>query len=204
MSKEDKNSYHHGDLRQALLDRAAEVIDEVGVEALSLRGLARDLGVSHGAPNRHFKNKAELLTRLATYAYEEINHATLSAAESAGEDTWVALNAMGRGYLKWALMHPALFRVVMNPNVSRYINESFKDSMTAFRDAVAAAVKAATDDGRLTDYDEKLVTLYTNSVPFGVAGLLLNPMFAAEFEEYDIDELVNGVIELVVPVRGRR
>ena len=51
MSDADQRSYHHGDLRQALLDRAAEVIQSRGIEALTLRGLARDLKVSHGAPN---------------------------------------------------------------------------------------------------------------------------------------------------------
>ena len=57
----ETRSYHHGNLAASILERAAEIIDEEGIEALTLRGIARDLGVSHGAPNRHFKNKACLL-----------------------------------------------------------------------------------------------------------------------------------------------
>ena len=91
-------TYHHGDLRQALLDRAAEVIEAQGIEAVTIRGLARDLGVSHAAPNRHFKSRADLLTALAAEGYAALRSATLSAAEDVGDDPWIRLNAMGRGF----------------------------------------------------------------------------------------------------------
>ena len=110
--------YHHGALREALLTRAAEVIDHSGIEALTLRGLARDLGVSHGAPNRHFRNKDELLAELAATAYEQMREATLGAAEAANsDDPWVRLNAMGRGYLKWALTNRALFAAAFHADL---------------------------------------------------------------------------------------
>ena len=57
--------YHHGDLRAALIARATEVIATGGVDALSLRELARDIGVSHGAPGRHFPDKQALLDAVA-------------------------------------------------------------------------------------------------------------------------------------------
>ncbi|MGB0693864.1 MAG: TetR/AcrR family transcriptional regulator, partial [Pseudomonadales bacterium] len=54
MSSTTAKPYHHGNLRAEIVQRAVEVIDSEGIEALTLRGVARDLGVSHGAPNRHF------------------------------------------------------------------------------------------------------------------------------------------------------
>jgi len=63
-------TYHHGNLRQVLLEKAAESIRERGVGGLSLRDLARRAGVSHGAPARHFPDKAALLTALATDVLE--------------------------------------------------------------------------------------------------------------------------------------
>ena len=63
--KIQKKNYHHGNLAEAILLRAAEIIDERGIEALSLRSVARDLDVSHSAPNRHFKSKTDLLSALA-------------------------------------------------------------------------------------------------------------------------------------------
>src|SRR4051812_37043615 len=72
-------AYHHGDLRQALLDEAIEVIASSGVAALSLRDLARRAGVSHAAPTHHFGDKAGLLTVLATEGYTQLGDALLSA-----------------------------------------------------------------------------------------------------------------------------
>ena len=62
-----------------MLARAAEVVAEQGLEALTLRGLARDLGVSHGAPNRHFRTREDLLAALAEEAATQACEATLSA-----------------------------------------------------------------------------------------------------------------------------
>ena len=113
--------YHHGDLKAAVLDRAAEIIATDGLEALSLRGIARDLGVSHGAPNRHFSNKAELLANLAANGWHKITTATLEAAEAgAAQHPSARLNAMGRGFLSWALQNPSLFQTITHPDVGRH------------------------------------------------------------------------------------
>ena len=59
------HTYHHGNLRQALLDTAGEILETHGAQAISLRGLARELDVSHAAPAHHFRNKTELMAELA-------------------------------------------------------------------------------------------------------------------------------------------
>ncbi len=196
--------YHHGALRDALLTRAAEVIEQSGIEALTLRGLARDLGVSHGAPNRHFRNKDELLAELAALAYEQMREATLGAAEATGDDDpWVRLNAMGRGYLKWALTNRALFAAAFHPDVSRFVTPTLSERMHEFQAAVRQACNNAQAAGRHRGVDPGVLALYTNAVPFGAASLLTHKVFAAEVEGRDIDELVADVIELVVPLRDR-
>ena len=109
----EAKQYHHGNLAQDILIRAAEVFADEGIEALSLRGVARDLGVSHGAPNRHFRNKAALLSALATEGWRQIQEATLGAADATGsDDPHVRLNAMGRGFLSWAIDNRALFKTI--------------------------------------------------------------------------------------------
>ena len=137
---EQKSNYHHGNLAQALLTRAAEVIDEHGIEALTLRGLARDLDVSHGAPNRHFKNKAALLSALATEGWLKIRDATLEAANQTGSNNaHIRLNAMGRGYLRWALNNRALYRTIYHPDVSRYASAELLDAIDQFGKTVQDA-----------------------------------------------------------------
>ncbi len=194
--------YHHGDLRDAVLERAAEIIGEEGIEALSLRAIARDLGVSHGAPNRHFKTKAELLSALATKAWSAAKDATLMAAEKqTGKNAYIRLNAMGRGFLKWALTHRALFTALMHPDVTRYAHDELLEAQNEFRETVRRVVVETQAEGRHPEVDSTILNLYTNSVPFGLASMLINVPAVEQPGEVDLDVLIADLIELVVPVK---
>ena len=103
-----KPTYHHGDLRRALLDAAASAIEESGVTALSLRDLARRAGVSHAAPAHHFGDKAGLLTAMATEGYELLADA-LEAADGFLET--------GVAYVRFAVGHRAHFEVMFTPEL---------------------------------------------------------------------------------------
>lgn len=198
----EARQYHHGDLRAAILERATEVIEQHGIEALSLRGIARDLGVSHGAPNRHFKTKADLLSTLARVGWEQITEATLRAADEVSPgDSHHRLNAMGQGFLKWALVNRSMFAAVTHPDVERHADDDLRRAIDEFQMAVRDAVVATQRDGRLPDMDPAVATMYTNSVPFGLAMSLTNPLFGADLSDRDIDDLVAELIELVVPTR---
>lgn len=196
------NRYHHGNLRDEILDRAAEVIGEQGIEALSLRGIARDLGVSHGAPNRHFKTKAELLTELGAEAWFQARTATLVAAEQCGsDDPNIRLNAMGRGYLKWALNNPSRLAVIRHPDIVRYATERLDNAMVDFRDTLFEAVQATQSAGRHPDVDTGLLTLFTNSVPFGLAQLMSDHRAGELKSSQNEDQMIAELIELVVPIK---
>ncbi|MFD6180721.1 TetR/AcrR family transcriptional regulator [Streptomyces goshikiensis] len=108
-------SYHHGNLRAALLERAEAVLTASGAEGLSLRGLARDLGVSHAAPSRHFRDRRALLDALAVSGFTTLNArlrsaATDGTAEADGTDGPVEarLAELGRAYVDFAVGHTAL------------------------------------------------------------------------------------------------
>ena len=196
------NSYHHGNLHNDILARGAEIIDEQGLDALSLRGIARDLGVSHAAPNRHFKNKAALLSALATDGWLKLKEATLSAANAAAsQDPRARLNAMGRGYLHWALDNRALFRSIMHPDVTRTADEALLAAIQEFANAVRAEVHACQQVGHLSDLPLDTAALFTNAVPTGAAILLAEPILrsSSTVDTTQIDTLVEQLIALVVP-----
>jgi AcrR family transcriptional regulator len=89
-------TYHHGDLRAALLDSVVGIIREQGLDAVTMRSVARQAGVSEASPYHHFENKADLLAGAAIVAYQELGTAiatALEAAESADQDPGVALAA---------------------------------------------------------------------------------------------------------------
>jgi len=101
--------YHHGDLRRALVEAARVVLERDGPQALSLRAVAREAGVSPAAPYHHFKDKCDLLTAVA----EEGFHG-LALALKAGHDADPehGLTAIGLAYVRFAKAHPDLYRVM--------------------------------------------------------------------------------------------
>lgn len=104
--------YHHGDLRRALLDAALHAIEEAGPAALSLRALARKIGVSHAAPAHHFADKAGLLTAVAAEGY-----ALLAGALRAAEGRTGSYLEMGVAYVHFAVTHRAHFAVMFSPEL---------------------------------------------------------------------------------------
>jgi AcrR family transcriptional regulator len=105
------DKYHHGDLRAAVLAAAAEVIARDGVDQLSLRSIAVELGVSHTAPRHHFGSREGVFTALACEGYELLADALEDAA--AGGD----FAAVGVAYVLFAVNHPGHFAVMFRPEL---------------------------------------------------------------------------------------
>lgn len=124
--------YHHGELRRALVETALTVIERDGVGALSLRDLARRLGVSHAAPGHHFKDRTALLVEIAREGYARFAAALQAAAEAAaGADD--AMARVGRAYVEFALAHPAMFRVMFGREISELKHTPSDLAETALR-----------------------------------------------------------------------
>ena len=105
-------SYHHGDLRQAVLTAAVGALTESGPAQLSLRDLARRAGVSHAAPAHHFGDKAGLLTAVAAQGYHLLAD-TLTAAQQSSAD----FLEVGVAYVRFAVDHRAHFEVMFRPDL---------------------------------------------------------------------------------------
>lgn len=107
-----KASYHHGDLRAALLRAGEDLLTEAGVAGFSLREVARRVGVSHAAPAHHFGDAHGLLSALATEGFRRLLAAMRLRQEAAGGDPADRLLASGLGYVDCARANPALFRLM--------------------------------------------------------------------------------------------
>jgi len=112
-------TYHHGDLRRALVDAAAAIIGEVGAEAFTLREAARRIGVNHRAAYRHFADKATLLAAVAEQGFRElIEAARAEVAAARATDPEARLLAAARAYVQFAAHRPAHFRVMFGPRLN--------------------------------------------------------------------------------------
>lgn len=112
MTSVTSNTYHHGDLRQNLIDAAITLINEKGISDLSLRQLARQVGVSHNAPYRHFETKEALLIAVAEQGFESLRCALQTTKETLPNQPTQQLQAIGIAYVNFALTHPAHYRVM--------------------------------------------------------------------------------------------
>lgn len=107
-----KSTYHHGDLRQSLIDAAIALINEEGISDLSLRQVARRVGVSHNAPYRHFADKEALLAAVAEQGFQSLQSAMEAAKQAIPADASQALEAIGIAYVNFALAHPVHYRLM--------------------------------------------------------------------------------------------
>mgnify|MGYP000064087614 FL=1 len=109
-------NYHHGNLRLALLDAAIDQIKEHGVEKLSMRGIARIVGVSQTAPYRHFEDKNHLLAEVATQAFSELYDISIAAINPI-ESPIKNIHATGLVYLQYAIDNPEKYRVIFGSRI---------------------------------------------------------------------------------------
>lgn len=107
-------SYHHGDLQRALLLTAKKILQAEGWEQVTFRRLAREIGVSHNAPYRHFKNRKALFAALSHQAIEELRDQLHSAMGQHPDDVQEQIRAFGVSYLTFALENPQRYRLMFN------------------------------------------------------------------------------------------
>ena len=117
--KSKKENYHHGNLREALITNAVTILEDDGVEALTLRRVARDTGVSQAAPYSHFRDKKDLITAVCLEGTKWFGeYMSREAAGRAGRDY---LAGLAIGHIRFALDHPSLFRLMSTTDVSEAI-----------------------------------------------------------------------------------
>jgi AcrR family transcriptional regulator len=108
-----RSNYHHGNLRQAVIDATLALVEEGGFENVNLREVARRAGVSTGAPFRHFPNKTALLTAVAEEAMQFFRNEIVSEMKKLDNpDPLSSFRAIGIAYLNWAVRHPTHFQII--------------------------------------------------------------------------------------------
>ena len=106
-------SYHHGNLRTALLDQAEQMVATMGTENLSLRELARLAGVSHAAPRAHFDSKDDLLDAVAQRGFDQL-HAELTTARANGADFDEQVQSVAGAYVRFAIKNSTLLELMFS------------------------------------------------------------------------------------------
>lgn len=124
----NEKTYHHGDLRMALVSAGRGILARDGLAALSLRACAREAGVSHAAPQHHFRNSAELLSAIAASGFDNFVEALETGSKEA-PDARETLIAMGKAYVRFAERDPALYRVMFGVEAPNVKTEGLMEAM---------------------------------------------------------------------------
>jgi AcrR family transcriptional regulator len=104
--------YHHGDLRRVLLTAALELLDAGGIDAVTVRAVARAANVAHSAPANHFKDRTALLTQLATATFAELIREVDAACSASGPSKRSQIATFADVFLRFALRHPHRYRLL--------------------------------------------------------------------------------------------
>ncbi|MEU0031095.1 TetR/AcrR family transcriptional regulator [Streptomyces sp. NPDC006335] len=182
--------YHHGDLRSALLASAERTLREKGAGALSLRELARDIGVSHAAPGRHFKDKQALLNALALAGYERLTRA-LTAVDDPTLPLEQRLVALARAYLGFATENAELLELMF----ARKHDPDASEEMAAAVDRTVGALERIIADaqrrGEIIEGDPAHLTLVVGATLQGAATFAANDRLDAQTTFDDVPQLVH-------------
>ncbi|MEU8440903.1 TetR/AcrR family transcriptional regulator [Streptomyces microflavus] len=192
-SSEHERTYHHGDLRRAILSAALDAIAAEGPAALSLRDLARRAGVSHAAPAHHFKDRTGLLTAVAAEGYALFADALAGAPD---------LRERGVAYVRFAATHPAHFQVMFQPDLYRADDPDLLSAQARATDALRAGVADLPPGGR--GEDDRLAGVAAWSLAHGFATLLLSGNLADALEGRDPEEAFRSLTGLIFAPENRR
>ena len=168
-------TYYGGDLRRDLIDTALELIAREGPSAVSLRSLARRLGVSHAAPANHFPDKATLFTAIAIEGFQLLAAAIEDAVRQLGPDTTASqrMAAAGQAYTSFAVNHRAHFDVMWKRDLVHQDDPELAEAGDATFALLLDGVRAAQAEGWATGSDPHTVAYLAWSVVHGLAALWL-------------------------------
>jgi len=181
--------YHHGNLRTALLAEAERTVRERGVHDVSLRQLAREVGVSHGAPRRHFPDRQALLDALAEAGFERLGDELRGAVDGAGEDFTERLAAIAAAYIRFATRDAALLELMFagkHREQSGALNEAAERAFSVMLELI----EQGQAEGALEDGEPKRVGLVLFATIQGIAALVSGGMVDIE----QVGELVADAI----------
>jgi AcrR family transcriptional regulator len=178
----EKRGYHHGDLRSALIDTGLRLIENSDAEHLSLREVAREVGVSATAVYRHFPDKQALLYAMCERGARQLGTAQRDAM--IGKPAKAAFEAAGRAYILFALANPALYRLMMatKGSVDHYdaSGNAMGDAMQLLKDCVASVLPP-----KASAMEHKIAALHAWSLVHGISMLMLDGLVAPDNAEID-------------------
>ena len=175
-----RTSYHHGNLREVLIDAAVQLVEEGGPDNVSVREAAKRAGVSPGAPFRHFSNKTALMTAVAEQAMSRFRSEITNAVENVATDNPIErFAAVGVAYLRWAIRNPTHFQVISTRSLIDWdSSESLRRDNEAVRSLLEGAMAEAQRRSMLRSDNIADTQIAARALVYGLARMCMDGHFA--------------------------
>ncbi len=203
-----KQTYHHGDLRNALVQAAAQAIAEAGADGFSLRGVARSVGVSPNATYRHFKDKSALLSAVGQLGLErlaeQMRESQAKRTRRRSDPALEQFRATGRAYVDFAVEHPELFRLTFGKREGASIDEQpLSDPVLSPYAVLGKALDGLVEAQIIPAHNREGAELKAWSVVHGFTTLLLERGLTFPSERARVDA-VESLLDFVVAGLGNK
>lgn len=198
-----RSSYHHGDLRRALIKAALRLIAEEGASSFTLREVARRAGVSHTAPYRHFTDKLALLAAVAEEGFRTLRARMVALGAKALDDPLTYFQTLGVEYVRFAVEHPSYFRVMFGPDIADRVvypalHEAAQGTFALLTKAIAAGQQARV----VRSGDPHTLALIAWAQVHGLATLLVDRRVAVTGSEHMVELAAQSARLLYEGLRG--
>ena len=194
---EEARPYHHGSLRETLVDLAQLQLAAEGADSISLRALAREAGVSEGAPYRHFKTKTCLFAAMAYRGFTDLRASLLETTAEHPADVEKRFVALGVTYIRWATKNPAMYQLFFDSSIvdiREYpeVQDAGEASYAVMLDCIADGI----EQGVFVDRPLHELGTYAWALVHGVSSLIgSKAKMATEPDERKVSQSMTHLVE---------
>jgi len=190
----DRRPYHHGNLREALLQAAEAALEARGASMLSLRELSRVVGVSHTSPRRHFADKQALLDALAQTGFQRLDATLARVAKGRGRNFSAQLTQAALAYVGFALKHPALWALMFEAKHRVGAPRDLLEVSDAAFSRIPAILKAGQAAGEIVEGDPARLSLTVSAALQGLVSISTD----GEFKGVPLETLVPVTVKQIL------
>ena len=185
MNNKNKQNYHHGDLRNALINATVEMINQYGVESITMRKLSEWVGVSRTAAYRHFSDKTDLLTATAIEGFKQFTLALQVGRLDTSIDEINQFRMMGQAYIRFAMENPAYYRLMFGDTVIQE-SEALRKASDASFNELLIMIERLQGIGVISGDEPKMQAIYVWSLMHGLSSLIIDNKLQSDIELQDI------------------
>jgi len=194
-----RTTYHHGNLRAALIDGASDLLEREGPLGVTLRGAAREAGVSQAAPYRHFASKSALLAAVAEAGFASLARTMDQAAQRHPDAPGRALEAMAKAIVQFAARHPSRYRLMCGPAVRGRDHPSLRKAAAASWQRLTDTIRDCQDAGLIRPGASEPQAFVLWAAIHGVAVLVVDEQLPPPVvRAYRVENLAGHVTKIVL------